>query len=54
MNLFCICALNLGLKINIWSFLTHFMQPNASLIKQTNDAQLLSGQKIFILLEELS
>ena len=29
-----IWALNLGLKINIWPFLIHFMQPNVSLIKK--------------------
>ena len=28
-------ALNLGFKIDIWPFLTHFMQPNASLIKKS-------------------
>ena len=27
-----IWALNLRLKINIWPFLIHFMQPNSSLI----------------------
>ena len=29
-----IWASNLGLKINIWPFLIHFMQPNVSLIKK--------------------
>ena len=29
-----IWALNLGLKINIWPFLIHFMQHNVSLIKK--------------------
>ena len=29
-----IWALDLGLKINIWPFLIHFMQPNVSLIKK--------------------
>ena len=33
MNPVNIWALNLGLKIIFWQFLIHFMQPNASLIK---------------------